>query len=543
MYQKTIAFILAGLLLVVTGGAWTAWTADQGYTAGAGQLDYLARESLPEDLPDIPGPPRSAKRTLYDTLRGGARSAKSAPAAADRRSSASSPRATRSSGKDLPLLPVRSAEPSSQSADEIRASREARLERVAEPVPQPRTAKKSERAGPQNESVAPEKKRVNSAPASASSARSNASGAPDKAAASQAKRPAAVRAKRAADRPKKTTAKAADAKQSKSSKPSKQSVRSDLKERNERNERKTTKKTGPGSKRTVGKYDPKIAPTPRGEFRYYAPQYYRGIYLNSGVVRSKQRYDKLLEQSRKYKINTLVVDVQPRFPAKDFIRAAREGGFYLVARVVVFEGGLKQPTIPEKHLSKVLDVAEQAARSGFMEIQLDYIRFADRARIGNLSFKQRYEVIAGILKRATDRLRPLGVRVGADIFGRIPFNRNDRIGQRMEVFAEHLDTLYPMLYPSHFYGDPSYIKDPYKTIYQGQKRSIDRVGDKIRTIAYIQGFKMKIGPSGLSYHNYIRKQLDASADSGGAGFVVWNARSRYAPFFKALADHDRRRSR
>ena len=144
---------------------------------------------------------------------------------------------------------------------------------------------------------------------------------------------------------------------------------------------------------------------------------------------------------------------------------------------------------------------------------------------------------------ATDRLRPLGVRVGADIFGRIPFNQNDRIGQRLEVFAEHLDTLYPMLYPSHFYGDPGYQKNPYKTILHGQQQTVARVGDQIKTIAYIQAFKMKVKMSGLSYHNYMVKQLQGSADSGGAGFVVWNARSAYAPYFRALADFDKRQKR
>lgn len=529
MYLKTLAVFSVAFALILTTGLVRGVVNHQ-------PVDYLAREALPEDLPEIPGPPRSAKRTLYDTLRGADRSAKqTSPASPERAKQADSRPRTRS-GKELPLLPVRSAPAAASSKSNAPAP--GSLERVREPVPAARPSA------------------VKSSPASASDTPSPSGGSKRAVPPREASRKATpvLQAKRNPG----PVAVPAPERQPESK--SEQNVRSgnngsELKQRSVKaaatkstaaKTKKTSKSGGriiPGSRRTIGKHDPKIEPTPRGEFRYYAPHYYRGIYLNNGVVRSKKRYERLFEQSRKHKINTLVADVQPRFPSKEFIRAAREAGFYLVARVVVFEGGLKQPTVPEKHLNKVLDAAEQAARSGFMEIQLDYIRFADRARIGNLNFKQRYKVIAGILKMATDRLRPLGVRVGADIFGRIPFNQNDRIGQRMEVFAAHLDTLYPMLYPSHFYGDPSYIKDPYRTIYQGQKKSIERVGDTTRSIAYIQGFKMKVGPSGLSYHDYIRRQLDASLDSGGAGFVVWNARSAYGPFFKALADHDRRQAR
>lgn len=520
VYQKTIVVFTASVILGIAAVLWTA-----GSDSVPTGLDYLGREALPEDLPEIPGPPRSAERTLYDTLGGGNRSPEKSPARNTRSTRAATQ--TGESGTGLPLLPVRRSNGSQQSTGSQNQNESAppRLERVPEPVPTIRRSK-SQEPGPGHsvKDTAAAKKTVPKPPE-------------QKRLEEKKKQPRIVNRKSEPEQKRNKQKKTTPAKTSRS--------KSNLQKRNAERSSKSKKaaRSEPGASRTVGKHDPTIRPTPRGEFRYYAPHFYRGVYLNNGVVRSKKRYEKFFEQCRKYKINTLVADVQPRFPSNDFIRAARESGFYLVARVVVFEGGLKQPTLPKKHLNRVLDAAEQAARSGFMEIQLDYIRFADRARIGNLSLKQRYHLIASILKMATDRLRPHGVRIGADIFGRIPFNQNDRIGQRMEVFAEHLDTLYPMLYPSHFYGDPSYIKDPYKTILQGKKKAIARVGDQSRIIAYIQGFKMKVGPSGLSYHNYIRKQIEASADSGGAGFVVWNARSSYGPFFRALADFDRKQAR
>ncbi|MCB1137514.1 MAG: glycosyl hydrolase [Leptospiraceae bacterium] len=246
-------------------------------------------------------------------------------------------------------------------------------------------------------------------------------------------------------------------------------------------------------------------------------------------------YGPLLKQARSSGVNTLVVDVQPSLPPEDFLKEAKSMGFYLVSRVVVFEGGLRTYPAPPEHVNKVIQRAEAAATLGFMEIQLDYIRFADKLHIRGLTLTRRYRAIASILQSFEKRLRPHGVRIGADIFGRIPFNKNDIIGQKMEVFAPYLDTIYPMLYPSHFYGDPFYQKNPYRTIYDGKTKAIRRAGTS-RIIAYIQGFTMYVGKSGLSYKDYIKKQILAARDSGGAGFIVWNPKNQYGTFFQALEE-------
>ncbi len=278
-----------------------------------------------------------------------------------------------------------------------------------------------------------------------------------------------------------------------------------------------------------------IDPVMPRNYRFTAPVYYQGIYLNNYTARTKSRFLPLLKQAKATGINTLVVDVQPRLPTEEFMKTARSMGFYLVSRVVVFEGGLKTYPAPAGHINKVRKRAEESALMGFMEIQLDYIRFADRLHIKGLNLTERYRTIASILRSFEETLRPHGVRIGADIFGRIPFNNNDIIGQKMEVFARYMDTLYPMLYPSHFYGDPFYQKNPYRTIYDGKTRAIKRAGTT-RIIAYIQGFTMLVSKSGLSYKDYIKKQLVASKDSGGAGFVVWNPKNDYAVFFQALKE-------
>lgn len=285
----------------------------------------------------------------------------------------------------------------------------------------------------------------------------------------------------------------------------------------------------------------RLEPTPKGRYKYRTPDFYRGIYLNNAVPRRPDIYKKLLERAHAHGINTLVVDVQPSMPPIEFVKLARESGFYLVARVVVFEGGLKVFPPPMNHIAGVLDSAEGAAKNGFMEVQLDYIRFADYSQSIGLSLEKRYNVIAGILKMATDRIRPHGVRIGADIFGRIAFNRDDIIGQKLELFAAHLDTIYPMLYPSHFYGEPSRINDPYTTILMGTKNSVERIGKESKVVAYIQGFPMSVQGTGLTYVEYIRRQIQASEEAGGSGYVVWNALNDYTALFQAISAHEKTR--
>ena len=280
-----------------------------------------------------------------------------------------------------------------------------------------------------------------------------------------------------------------------------------------------------------------LTPLPKDKPRYRSPDFYRGIYINNAVARDTGRFAAYVRQAKANGLNTLVVDVQPRMPSSRSMRLAREAGLYLVARVVVFEYGLKVYPPPLPHLEKVVHAAERAAIGGFMEIQLDYIRFADRSKKLGVPLADRYRTIASFLKLFSERLRPHGVRIGADVFGRIAFNRNDIIGQKLEIFAPHLDTIYPMLYPSHFYGDPKYQRDPYRAIYDGNRSSLRRVGHQSKIVAYIQGFDMKVKLSGLSYVNYIQRQIKAAEDSKSQGFIVWNAHNRYAPFYRALRRH------
>ncbi len=273
------------------------------------------------------------------------------------------------------------------------------------------------------------------------------------------------------------------------------------------------------------------------------PQYYQGLYLNVRTARERQLYQPLIKKARRFGMNTVVVDVQPRLPKPHFMQLLGKEQFYPIARLVVFEGGLAYYPPHRRHLEKIIRTAERAAEIGFREIQLDYIRFTDDKKLPTISLAQRYKCMEDILKMAVERLQPYGVDISADLFGRVAFNQNDPIGQKLELFAQYMDSLYPMLYPSHFYGMSQRIRDPYQTVFLGTRNAVQRAAGQSRIIPYIQAFRMSIRESGLTFREYIHKQLQAARDAGSDGFIAWNARNSYEPFFQALKKYSNSRTK
>lgn len=270
------------------------------------------------------------------------------------------------------------------------------------------------------------------------------------------------------------------------------------------------------------------------------PEFSRGIYISQRTLKKVKAFEELRRRSKMHGINFLVIDVQPTAPSKETLDSLFAEGFYPVARVVNFDGGLPTENPSDQKIKSIHRSIRAACQSGFPEIQLDYIRYADNLQL-KLSYEARYKNISGIIKNIrNETLKCENLPyIGADIFGRIPFNQNDSIGQKVEVFAQVVDVLYPMLYPSHFYGMPARIKDPYQTVYDGTRLTLKRSLKTTRVIPYIQGFNMSVAKSGLSLSDYIKAQVKATYDSGAHGFVVWNAWNEYDSTFQALKDYER----
>lgn len=273
--------------------------------------------------------------------------------------------------------------------------------------------------------------------------------------------------------------------------------------------------------------------------KYIYPDFYRGIYLNVASARNIEILKKFVEQAKDSNINSFVLDVQGSSYKKSIVpdenvKYCIDNGIHPVARIVLFPDGLKNWPVSETYLIEKLEIAESACKNGFKEIQFDYIRFDDSSRNRHLSNSQRYKFIEDFILRARKQLEPYNVKIAADVFGRIPLNKDDIIGQQMESMDRVLDFICPMAYPSHYTWSKKLQTDPYYTVLITSKKAKERAKNA-EIVTWIQAFQMKL--YGMPYDKYINEQIKAVHDSEVRGYFLWNARQDYDVPFKVVKEY------
>ncbi len=281
---------------------------------------------------------------------------------------------------------------------------------------------------------------------------------------------------------------------------------------------------------------PKPAPKAETEAQYVYPKFYRGIYLNVVSARSMKKLKFFVKHAKKSNINTFVLDVQSSKMKKNIlpqknIEFLKAQGIHPIARVVIFPDGLKKWPVSKAYIEDKLAIAESACKAGFREVQFDYIRFSDSNRNRHLKYGQRYAFIEGFIKKAKKRLKKYNVKLAADVFGRIPLNKNDLIGQQMESLDKVIDIICPMAYPSHYTWSKKLQKNPYHTVYITSKRARERT-KRAEIVTYIQAFKIRL--YGIPYGKYIIDQVKAVKAAKIRGYILWNARQDYKVPFAVL---------
>lgn len=243
------------------------------------------------------------------------------------------------------------------------------------------------------------------------------------------------------------------------------------------------------------------------------------------------------------------------------IQQLRARGLYLIARIVVFKDDRLaaahpawavrdrngdvwrdredqrwiDPTV-EAAWGNSLDVAEEAAKLGFDEIQFDYLRFPDA---GGLQFQRpntranRVAAVTGFLARARERLRADNVYLSADIFGYVCWNADDTaIGQQIETLGAVVDYISPMLYPSGFtWGLPGIrrpTENPGEIVARSLAEARRRTGlPGVRFRPWLQAFRDYAFDHREFDAEMIRAQVDAANAEDTHGWMLWNARNRY----------------
>ena len=256
--------------------------------------------------------------------------------------------------------------------------------------------------------------------------------------------------------------------------------------------------------------------------------------------------------------------VQPVYDAEKLIAQFHEHGIYVIARQVAFKDPLVAEKYPklaikdeetgkpwrgwageawvnpleEKLYKPNVELAVEAARLGFDEIQYDYIRFPDGDLSGAdfgedyLDVEKRIGALTTLLEMTRDALRPRGVMLSADVFGWMLLVDDDQgIGQRFPDIAEVVDYISPMVYPSHFPegsvavdGHPNDF--PYETIDISMRLGMAQIpGAELKMRPWLQDFSL---PGMTEYGaSEIRAQIDAAEASGASGWMIWNIDATY----------------
>ncbi len=334
-------------------------------------------------------------------------------------------------------------------------------------------------------------------------------------------------------------------------------------------------------------------PLPEGPIEVeLAPLTPRALYLSFYGVGSKALRDPALKLISETELNALVIDVKGdrgMIPYRSSVALAAEvggqrvitvrdidglmasfkaKGIYTIARIVVFKDDLLATARPElavktpagelwrdrERLAWVdpfrkevwnynIQIAEEAARLGFDEIQFDYVRFPDShsPRFSQPSTEEgRVKAIAGFLQEAKARLAPYNVFLGADIFGYVCWNLNDTdIGQKLDPIASAVDYLCPMLYPSGFqFGIPGYrnpVQNPHEIVYLSLKKAQERTKiSPLRFRPWLQAFKDYAFDRRQFNGKELRDQIGASEKFGSHGWMLWNPVNQYTATAESL---------
>ncbi|OGT51043.1 MAG: hypothetical protein A3E84_04280 [Gammaproteobacteria bacterium RIFCSPHIGHO2_12_FULL_42_13] len=259
----------------------------------------------------------------------------------------------------------------------------------------------------------------------------------------------------------------------------------------------------------------------------------RGIYINGSTMQDTKKLTWLIQESKKYNIDTFVIDME-RTPSKLFqenIQKVLDANIRYVARVVIFTGGGTHAQVNDQTiLGKKLALAKYAVALGAQAIQLDYIRY----RSENPADPNKAINIANVVDFFRSELKSVELQV--DIFGIATHKPANTIGQNVEVLAEHVDTFCPMVYPSHYEPYLVHAKQPYETIYKSmidiRKQLVNY--PKKQVIAYIELYNYRYP---LSYPNrlqYILAEMKGAEAGGANGWYVWSPNNHYQPLFDVL---------
>ena len=318
------------------------------------------------------------------------------------------------------------------------------------------------------------------------------------------------------------------------------------------------------------------------------PEVVKGIYVNAWAFGDK-RFFELVRLAEATEINALVIDIKDdtgyltytsRVPTaiaiganqrrrardtRERLRILHQKGIYPIARIVVAkdpllaakkrgwsvghrDGGLWRDRLNFAWVDAFNDsvwvyagqLAEEAIRLGFSEVQFDYVRFPDepKSRLASAVFPARRpeettrDGVARNLRILKQHMKRAGAPFTIAVFGMTASATADvGVGQVWEDLVTIADVVLPMVYPSHYYNTFYGIKrpnsEPYRVVRFALKDAVERtkeVNGTAEVRPYLQAFTLG-KPRYTPF--YIREQIRAAEELGLTSWILWNPRAVY----------------
>ncbi|MDI2589662.1 putative glycoside hydrolase [Psychrobacillus sp. NEAU-3TGS] len=331
------------------------------------------------------------------------------------------------------------------------------------------------------------------------------------------------------------------------------------------------------------------------------PDAVRGVYV-TGHSAGGSRFADLVNLLDATELNAMVIDIKDDFGnltyipneessltkykiGKPYIKNPRtmletleEKEIYPIARVVVFKDTELAERKPEwsfvegssvwkngrgesfvnPFLQEVWDynveIAIEAAKMGFKEIQFDYVRFPEgfenredvlKYSMGKYEKSQedpvqrRVTAVTDFVAYAKEKLKPYGVQVSVDIFGySATLPEAPGIGQNFSKISENVDVISSMIYPSHwtpYFGIAKPDLEPYRLVQEYAKVENAKLAELENppvSRPWLQDFTASYLGAG-NYQTYgkeeVEEQIKALNEAGIKEFLLWNAGNKYSP--------------
>lgn len=332
----------------------------------------------------------------------------------------------------------------------------------------------------------------------------------------------------------------------------------------------------------------------------YPKEGVKGIYVQAFRAKGEE-LDKIVRYVDKTDINAVVVDVRDGYgkitmpletnnktiqnntvneitDTKQLLKTLEKHQIYPIARIVSFGDHLvpyQNPDLTFRTLAGtvwendegeaflnpflkenweyIAEIAIGAAKAGFKDIQLDYVRFplgfelvekyldydlGDYSDYTDMD-EARIAAVTDFVSFVREKLKPYGVHLSADILAHaITASKIGGIGQKFTNIADHVDVISPMIFPSHWVNGAFGVKDPDKQPYDIVTQYMKIENGYVKDLnpsptsrPWIQAFTADyLGEGNFQLYtaDVISQEIKALKEAGIKEYLLWNAASQYS---------------